>query len=182
MIDVFRFDSARRSCQAPRSRSCDGASPVVSKNTNELKTSSPGRFGIDVSTLGWPMGARILCHEHAGPGVVSKNTNDSGLLVTLDPTRDGDDQQGSGLDAQGKRHPATGCHAPGRKPGFRPGPHLDQNVLGQLRRGNLSFDSEPLGRPLFRCPQGLRSEPAPLFSANVAVASIYSSDLTPTLK
>ena len=42
---------------------------VVSKNTNELKTSSPGRFGIDVSTLDWPMGARIL-------GVVSKNTNE----------------------------------------------------------------------------------------------------------
>ena len=34
----------------------------------------------------------------------------------------------------------------------RRGPHLDQNVLGQLRRGNLSLDSEPLGRPLFRCP------------------------------
>ena len=29
--------------------------PVVSKNTNELKTSSPGRFGIDVSTFDWPM-------------------------------------------------------------------------------------------------------------------------------
>ena len=25
---------------------------VVSKNTNELKTGLPGRFGIDVSTLG----------------------------------------------------------------------------------------------------------------------------------
>ena len=42
---------------------------VVSKNTNELKTSSPGRFGIDVSTLDWPMGARILGHEHAGPAL-----------------------------------------------------------------------------------------------------------------
>ena len=31
MIDVFRFDSARRSCQAPRSRSCDGASPVPAR-------------------------------------------------------------------------------------------------------------------------------------------------------
>ena len=41
--------------------------PVVSKNTNELKTSSPGCFGIDVSTLDWPMGARILGHEHADP-------------------------------------------------------------------------------------------------------------------
>ena len=26
--------------------------PVVSKNTNELKTGLPGRFGIDVSMLG----------------------------------------------------------------------------------------------------------------------------------
>ena len=31
--------------------------------------------------------------------------------------------------AQGKHGPATGCHAPGRRPGSRPGPHLDQNVL-----------------------------------------------------
>ena len=41
----------------------------MSKNTNELKTGSPGRFGIDVSTLGWPMEARILGHEHAGPAL-----------------------------------------------------------------------------------------------------------------
>ncbi len=41
---------------------------VVSKNTNELKTGSPGRFVINVSTLGWPMGARIL-------GVLSENAN-----------------------------------------------------------------------------------------------------------
>ena len=44
-----------------------------------------------------------------------------------------------------KHRPATRCHVPGRRPGARPGPHLDQNVLGQLRRGNLSLDSEPLG-------------------------------------
>ena len=31
--------------------------------------------------------------------------------------------------AQGKHRPATGCHAPGRRPGSRPGPHMDQNVL-----------------------------------------------------
>ena len=31
--------------------------------------------------------------------------------------------------AQGKHRPATGCHAPGRRPGSRPRPHLDQNVL-----------------------------------------------------
>ena len=47
----------------------DFGEPVVSKNTNELKTSSPGRFGIDVSTLDWPMGARILGHEHAAPAL-----------------------------------------------------------------------------------------------------------------
>ena len=50
----------------------------------------------------------------------------------------------------GKHHPETGCHAPGRRPGSRPGerwtsrrpgPHLDQNVLGQLRRGSLGLDS-----------------------------------------
>ena len=43
------------------------AGPVVSKNTNELKTRAPGCFVINVSTLGWPMGARILGHEHADP-------------------------------------------------------------------------------------------------------------------
>ena len=32
--------------------------------------------------------------------------------------------------AQGKHRPATGCHAPGRRPESRPGPHLDQDVLG----------------------------------------------------
>ena len=40
---------------------------VLSKNTNELKTGAPGRFGIDVYTLGWPMGAGILGHEDADP-------------------------------------------------------------------------------------------------------------------
>ena len=33
--------------------------------------------------------------------------------------------------AQGKHRPARGCHAPERKPGSRPGPHLDQNVLAR---------------------------------------------------
>ena len=37
MIDVFRFDSARRSCQAPHSRSCDGAPPLPAR------TKSPHR-------------------------------------------------------------------------------------------------------------------------------------------
>ena len=47
------------------------AGPVVSKNTDEIKIGSPGRFGIDVSTLGWPMEARILGHEDADPAVPS---------------------------------------------------------------------------------------------------------------
>ena len=51
--------------------------PVVSKNTNELKTSSRGRFGLGVSTLDWPMGVRILAHEHAGPPVLRKKSTPS---------------------------------------------------------------------------------------------------------
>ena len=46
-----------------------GVKPVVSKNTNELKIGTPGRFGIDVYTLSWPMGARILAHEDADPAL-----------------------------------------------------------------------------------------------------------------
>ena len=44
----------------------------MSKNTNELNTRAPGRFGLDVSTLGSPMEARILGYEHAGPAVIRK--------------------------------------------------------------------------------------------------------------
>ena len=33
---------------------------VVSKNTNELKTGSSGRFVINVSTLGWGMSRPLL--------------------------------------------------------------------------------------------------------------------------
>ena len=46
----------------------------MSKNTNELKSGSPGRFGIDVYTLGWPMEARILGHEDADPAVLRKKS------------------------------------------------------------------------------------------------------------
>ena len=42
---------------------------LVSKNTNELKTGAPGRFGLEVSTLGSSMEARILGHEHADPAL-----------------------------------------------------------------------------------------------------------------
>ena len=73
---------------------------VPSKNTNELKTGAPG-----VSIVIAPWRATDL-------GRVGGDVGDSGSP-----------------HAQGKHRPATGCHAPGRKPGSRPGPHLDQNVL-----------------------------------------------------
>ena len=55
-----------------RDRPCCDAVPlrtygVVSKNTNELKTRALGRFGLEVSTLGWRMEAEILGHENADP-------------------------------------------------------------------------------------------------------------------
>ena len=52
----------------------------MSKNTNELKIGSPGRFVINVSTLGWTMGARILSHEHAGPALDLVLCQNSALL------------------------------------------------------------------------------------------------------
>ena len=57
----------------------------MSKNTNELKIGSPGRFGIDVYTLGWPMGARILGHEDAAPAVPSINSSCMRLANFLQP-------------------------------------------------------------------------------------------------
>ena len=43
----------------------------------------------------------------------------------------GDVGDSSSPYAQGKHRPARGCHAPERKPGSRPGLHLDQNVLAR---------------------------------------------------
>ena len=40
---------------------------------------------------------------------------------------------------------------PGGRPGSRPGPRLDQNVLARYAAGNPGLDSGPLGWPLFRC-------------------------------
>ena len=47
--------------------------------------------------------------------------------------------------AQGKHRPATGCHAPGRRPGSRPGPHLDQNVLAGYAAVALALILDPSG-------------------------------------
>ena len=58
------------------------------------------------------------------------------VSIVIDPWRapdlglvGGDVGDSSSPYAQGKHRPATGCHAPGRRPGSRHGPHLDQNVL-----------------------------------------------------
>ena len=45
--------------------------------------------------------------------------------------------------AQGKHRPATGCHAPGRRPGSRPGPHLDQNLLAGYAAVVLALILDP---------------------------------------
>ena len=67
-----------------------------------------------------------------------KRTQDwrAGVSIVIAPWRatdlgrvGGDVGDSGSPHAQGKHRPATGCHAPGRKPGSRPGPHLDQNVL-----------------------------------------------------
>ena len=63
----------------------EGRERVVSKNTNELKIGSPGRFGIDVYTLGWPMGARILGHEDADPAVPSIYSSASSWVSEVSP-------------------------------------------------------------------------------------------------
>ena len=47
--------------------------------------------------------------------------------------------------AQGKHRPATGCHAPGRRPGPRHGPHLDQNVLAGYAAVALALILDPSG-------------------------------------
>ena len=57
--------------------------------------------------------------------------------------------------AQGKHRPATGCHAPGR----RPGPER----ASRLRRGSPGLDSGPLGRPLFRRCTALSATRSPLW-------------------
>ena len=46
----------------------------MSKNTNELKTRAPGRFELDVSTLGSPMEARILASDMQRPLIAGSFT------------------------------------------------------------------------------------------------------------
>ena len=44
-----------------------------------------------------------------------------------------------------------------------PGRTWTRTLLGQLRRGNLSLDSEPLGRPLFRRRTALSAARHPIW-------------------
>ena len=57
----------------------------------------------------------------------------------------GDVGDSSSPYAQGKHRPATGCHAPGRRPGPRHGPHLDQNVLAGYATVALALILDPSG-------------------------------------
>ena len=70
--------------------------------------------------------------------------------------------------AQGKHRPATGCHAPGRRPGSRPGPHLDQNVLAGYAAVALALILGTSGG-LFSDAARPCQRPAPPFGANVAL-------------
>ena len=74
------------------------------------------------------------------------------VSVVIDPWRApdlgrvGGDVGDSGSPyTQGKHGPATGCHAPGRRPGSRPGPHLDQNVLAGYAAAALALILDPSG-------------------------------------
>ena len=69
--------------------------------------------------------------------------------------RVGGDGRRFGVSArtQGKHRPATGYHAPGRRPGSRPGPHLDQNVLARYATVAPASILDPSGG-LFLRPHG----------------------------
>ena len=74
----------------------------------------------------------------------------------------GDVGDSSSPYAQEKHRPATGCHAPGQRPGSRLGPYLDQNVLGQLRRGNPDLNLV-LSGGLFSAAVRPRQRPSPIW-------------------
>ena len=91
--------------------------PVLFKSTNELKTGAPGRFDHHRPMASPRFGARRR-----------RFVGDSGSPY-----------------AQGKHRPATRCHAPGRRPGSRPGPHLDQNVRAGYAAVVLALILDPSG-------------------------------------
>ena len=114
----------------------------LSKNTNELKTGAPGRF--DRHRL------------RSEPQIWGVSEAMSAIRVPR-TRRENTIQQ-------------RGCHAPGRRPGSRPGPHLDQNVLARYAADSPGLDSGNSRVASF--PTAARppvSGPLPPFGANVAL-------------
>ena len=116
--------------------------PVLSKNINELKTGAPGRFDRHHPVASPRSGAcRRRCRRFGFSARAGKTPSSNGMLRSL----------GEDLDP-----------GPGQRWTLRrPGPHLDQNVLGQLRGSSPGLDSEPLGRPLFPPPAWPGQRPLP---------------------
>ena len=116
--------------------------PVLSKNTNELKTGAPGRFDRHQPVASPRSGAcRRRCRRFGFSARAGKTPSSNGMLRSL----------GEDLDP-----------GPGQRWTLRrPGPHLDQNVLGQLRGSSPGLDSEPLGRPLSPPPVWPGQRPLP---------------------
>ena len=115
---------------------------VLSKNTNELKTGAPGRFDRHQPVASPRSGAcRRRCQRFGFSARAGKTPSSNGMLRSL----------GEDLDP-----------GPGQRWTLRrPGPHLDQNVLGQLRGSSPGLDSEPLGRPLSPPPVWPGQRPLP---------------------
>ena len=117
--------------------------PVLSKNTNELKTDAPGRFDRHQPVASPRSGAcRRRCRRFGFSARAGKTPSSNGMLRSL----------GEDLDP-----------GPGQRWTLRrPGPHLDQNVLSQLRGSSPGLDSEPLGRrPLSPPPVWPGQRPLP---------------------
>ena len=110
-----------------------------------------------IERIGAPASPRFRPSVTPGPGYPScpKTQTNSRLVrravsIVIDPWRApdlgrvGGDVGDSGSPyAQGKHRPATGCHAPGRRPGSRPGPHMDQNVLAGYAAVALALILDP---------------------------------------
>ena len=113
--------------------------PVLSKNTNELKTGAPGRFDRHR-----PVASPDL-------GRVGGDVSDSGSRTRRENTV--------------QQRDAT---LPGGDLGSRPGPHMDQNVLAGYAAVALALILDPSGG-LFSDAARPCQRPAPPFGANVAL-------------
>ena len=115
------------------------AGPVLSKNTNELKTGAPGRFDRHRPMASPRSGAcRRRCRRFGFPVRAGKIPSSNGMPRSRAETW---------IQARAA-----------------PGPER----ASRLRRGSPGLDSGPLGRPLFRCCTA-RSVPVLLLGANVAL-------------